>query len=123
MLLTGISANPLSLETSSLVASHMGTLLDLSADITKMTITYPSEPIMAIAAHKIISGNRENELNMFKILNEKTEAVVIDRGEMAEATYCCHDCFTGHRQNPVCSRIDEMLQPERIHKLFGCNSY
>lgn len=92
MILTSFAANPLQSDASSLVAKHMATLLDLSKDINKLTVAYPSEPILALAAMELISGGNFNSTlnqfpseSLFSALQEKFEGTMIDRGEMSES--------------------------------------
>lgn len=82
MIRTGMAANPLSVETGTLVANHMATLLDVSDDLRRLIVTYPSEPILAIAARELmkeLSGD-----HLFLKLKNKMEAVNVDKGKVAE---------------------------------------
>ena len=90
MTLAGLSANPLSIETGTLVANHMGTLLDIDYSTRTLTVTYPSEPALALGAHQLLTNPSIYELNtvtsdLFKALRLKTQAVLLDRGEISEA--------------------------------------
>lgn len=91
MILTNFAANPLSSETSSLVAKHMATLLDLSEDLNNIIATYASEPVLAIAAMRLLSSKNFTDKShfpseyLFKTLQSKFEGTVIDRGEMSES--------------------------------------
>lgn len=82
MILTGLAANPLSVDAGKYVASHMGYLVQLSNDLKKLIVMYPSEPILAIAAHTLIDDLDTDRV--FQVLHEKFESVDIDRGYMAE---------------------------------------
>lgn len=83
MILTGMAANPLSVEAGSIVAKHMGYLLDISEDLKRLIVMYPPEPILAIIAHTIID-NQITDDALFSVLQRKLEATDIDRGKMAE---------------------------------------
>ena len=82
MILTGLSANPFRREAGGLVASNMAYLLDISNDLSSLLVMYPSEPILAMAAHALI-----DELPVDKIfgkLHEKLEVLQFDQGAAAE---------------------------------------
>lgn len=83
MILTGLAANPLSLEAGTIVANHMGYLLDISEDLRRLLVVYPPEPILAIIAHKIIDEKIKND-ELFSVLQRKFQAVDIDHGKTAE---------------------------------------
>ena len=83
MILTGMAANPLSVEAGTIVANHMGYLLDLSDDLKRLIVMFPPEPILAIIAHTIIDEKIEGN-QLFKILQDKFQAVDIDYGKTAE---------------------------------------
>lgn len=91
MIRTGLSSNPLNIETKSLVANHMATLLDIDFqhdkkdEIKQLTVAYPSEPVLAIAARSLISDDNSNDDALFRILKEKSEAVAIDVGKISES--------------------------------------
>lgn len=82
MIRAGLAANPFHVEAGKLVASHMATLLNISPDLKELTVNYPSEPILAIAARDLISELTDDAL--FRVLKAKFEAVSIDRGRIAE---------------------------------------
>ena len=83
MILTGMAANPLSVEAGTIVANHMGYLLDISDDLKRLTVMYPPEPMLAVIAHTIIDDKIFNEA-LFQVLQQKVEAADIDRGKTAE---------------------------------------
>ena len=83
MILTGLAANPLNVEAKTLVSSHMGYLIDLRDDLNNLIVAYPSEPILAIVAHKLIDELEGDEL--FSVLKKKYEAVDLNCGNLAEA--------------------------------------
>ena len=89
MIRTGLSSNPLNIEAKSLVANHMATLLDISfqpdktEEIKYLTVSYPSEPILAMACRTLISENISDD-SLFRVLKEKSEAVAVDVGKFAE---------------------------------------
>lgn len=82
MILTGLAANPLSVEAGTLVSSHMAYLIDLRNKLKNLIVSYPSEPILAIVAHKLIDDLNDDEL--FAVLKEKFEAVDLNCGSLAE---------------------------------------
>ena len=82
MIRAGLAANPFHVEAGNLVASHMATLLNISSDLKELTVNYPSEPILALAAKDLISELTDDAL--FRVLKAKFEAVSIDRGRIAE---------------------------------------
>lgn len=83
MILTGLAANPLSVEAGTIVANHMGYLLDISDDLRRLLVVYPPEPILAMIAHKIIDDKIKND-ELFSVLQRKFQAVDIDHGKTAE---------------------------------------
>ena len=83
MILTGMAANPLSVESGTMVANHMGYLLDISDDLKRLLVMYPPEPILAMIAHVIIDDNISND-ELFSVLQKKLDAADIDRGKTAE---------------------------------------
>lgn len=88
MILTGLAANPLSTGAGRIVANHMGYLLDVSDDLRSLLVVYPPDPILAMAAHKIIDDKSQygSLLNSFlcKDLQSKFHALDIDRRNSAE---------------------------------------
>ena len=94
MIRTGLASNPLNIETKSLVANHMATLLDISFqndkkdEIKYLTVAYPSEPVFAMASRSLISENQTGDDALFRVLKEKSEAVAVDVGKLSE-------CFGG----------------------------
>ena len=83
MILTGMTANPLSVESGTMVANHMGYLLDISDDLKRLLVMYPPEPILAMIAHVIIDKDIKND-ELFSVLQRKFDAADIDRGKTAE---------------------------------------
>lgn len=58
MIRTGIQANPHVTDTCrNLVKSHMATLLDIHPTLPLMQVCYPSEPVLAIAAQRLVGEN------------------------------------------------------------------
>ena len=83
MILTGMAANPLSHDAGTMVANHMGYLLNISNDLKRLLVMYPPEPILSIIAHTIIDRKiKGNEL--FSVLQKKFDATDTDRGKTAE---------------------------------------
>ena len=82
MIRTGIAAQPLHIETKTLIASHMATLFDIRNDLQSMTVSYPSEPVLAMSTRSLIDESEDNSL--FEVLKRKTEAVAIDIGRFGE---------------------------------------
>lgn len=82
MILTGLASNPLSVETGTLVAKHMGYLLDMSDDLKRLLVMYPADPILAFIAHTCIDELTDDKL--FSVLERKFQALDIDRGKTAE---------------------------------------
>ena len=78
-----LSISPTSLYAPSLVACHMGTALSVSEDRMSMTVTYPSEPVLAVAARKLMN-NAENIQQMISTLNEFLAFGVVDKGYKGE---------------------------------------
>lgn len=82
MILTGLAANPLSMDAKTLVSSHMAYLLDIRDNFQNLTVAYPNEPILAIVAHKLIDELPGEEL--FSVLKRRFEAVYLNCGSLAE---------------------------------------
>jgi hypothetical protein len=82
MILTGLSANPFRREAGGLVASNMAYLLDISKDLSSLLVMYPSEPILAMAAHALIDFLPVDKI--FRKLHEKLEVLQFDQGAAAE---------------------------------------
>lgn len=82
MIRTGISAQPLHMGTKSLVAKHMATLFDIRNDMQSITVSYPSEPVLAMSARLLIDKSQNDAL--FQILKRKTEAVAAEVGRYGE---------------------------------------
>ena len=81
MIRAGLMANPLDLNTRTLIVSQMASLFNLTPDLARMIVFYPSEPVLALACREIL-----NDLNysgpdvLFKKLDEFLETVYVDRG-------------------------------------------
>ncbi len=87
MIRAGLAASPKDMNTRTLIASHMATLFDLSPDLTRMLVFYPSDPILAITCRHITSeylSKPEDNDKLYSMLSELSEAVQVDRGQMAE---------------------------------------
>ena len=94
MVRTGIKAEPTNLFAKDLVASRMATLFDLNPKLTEFSVSYPSEPLLAMAARKLCDtqnfapetepGKFDNQELLFTGLYNKMNAVLVDRGDYAE---------------------------------------
>ncbi len=86
MIRAGLMANPLDLNTRSLIASQMATLFNLSEDLVRMIVFYPSEPILAMACRRILAevNYHTHQEVLFSKLEEFFEAIQLDRGQLAE---------------------------------------
>lgn len=82
MVRTGLAANPLHVKANSLVAGHMATIHDVQDNLKNFIVSYPSEPILAIASKLAMSENQD--VPLFDILKDNTEAVSLDIGRFAE---------------------------------------
>ena len=85
MIRAGLMASPTDLNTRTLIASHMATLFDLSPDLMKMVVFYPSEPILAIACRNLLRDrlfDSPNIVQLFQKLTEFFEAVDFDQGNL-----------------------------------------
>jgi uncharacterized protein YozE (UPF0346 family) len=82
MLRTGIPASPHMIDSSRhLVKSNMATLLDIHPTLPLMYVSYPSEPVLAMAAQTLVNRNM---VNYFKILRNYLVCKGFDRGDLAE---------------------------------------
>lgn len=104
MILTGLAANPLSVEAKTLVSSHMAHLVDLRDKISRLIVAYPSEPILGIVAHRLIDELEGDEL--FSVLRKKYEAVDLDNGSFAETFAEMIFLRAIHKSKPYEMKID-----------------
>ena len=84
MIRAGLAANPLDIQTRSLIASHMATLFDLDEQLIRMIVFYPSDPILALACRQLITELPKNQELLFSMLDKFFELAQIDRGRVAE---------------------------------------
>jgi hypothetical protein len=105
MILTGLTANPLSIEAKSLVSSHMAHLIDIRDNLSRLIVTYPSEPILGIIAHRLIDELKGDEL--FSVLQRKYEAVDLNNGNLAETFAEMILLRAIHKSKPYERRIDQ----------------
>ena len=82
MIRAGFVANKLNSETGSLVANNMASLLGISDDLKELTVAYPSEPILALAARSLTNSLPIDAL--FQVLKDKIETLHLDHGRFAE---------------------------------------
>lgn len=82
MIRTGIAASPHMVEmTRHLVKSNMATLLNINPKLNTMNCCYPSEPVLAMAAKKLIN---DNLVKFYEILRNHLISNGFDRGDLAE---------------------------------------
>ncbi len=84
MIRAGLTANPMDLNTRTLIASHMATLFDLDEELARMIVFYPSDPILALGCRRLIRQMRGFDEKLFSMLENHFEAAQIDRGQVAE---------------------------------------
>ena len=86
MIRADLMANPIDLNTRSLITSHMATLFDLSPDLMKMLVFYPSEPILTMACRQIIKEDLMDKLNIRERFDKIDffEAVEFDQGNLIQ---------------------------------------
>jgi hypothetical protein len=85
MIRTGLMANPVSTTASSLVAGHMATLFAASSDLKESVISYPSEPILALASRYLTNSlGRDQNDALFTALKEYLGCVQINNGKYSE---------------------------------------
>jgi hypothetical protein len=82
MIRIGLSASPFHIDSRSLIANHMATLFNIESGFKTMTVSYPSEPVLALSARSLTDANRDEAL--FSVLKSKTEAIAIDKGRFGE---------------------------------------
>ncbi len=86
MIRAGLMANPLDLNSRSLIASQMASLFNLSDDLARMIAFYPSEPVLAMACRNLtnqLNGEHLEDQLFFK-MEELFESVQADRGQLHE---------------------------------------
>ena len=116
MIRAGFAANPLSLSTRRLIASHMATLFDLSPDLANMIVFYPSDPILALGCRSLINSLCKipsAEEHLFSKLEELFEGVQIDRGQVAE----CIGTMTVLRAIDLAAYTGEECRAESLEAL------
>ncbi len=85
MIRIGAMANPKSAETELLVAKRMACLFNLASDLKTMSAFYPPQPILGIAARKIIQDDKERvEESLFSSLAGNSSVLDLNLGEVAE---------------------------------------
>ena len=116
MIRAGLMANPLDMNTRSLVASQMATLFNLSEDLARMIVFYPSEPVLAMACRRILSEINlpSADEHLFTELEELVEAVQVDRGALSEVvgTMCvltAIDSSTTCAESPSVAKLNEEM--------------
>ncbi len=75
--------NPLGFNTRSLIASQMASLFNLSDDLARMIVFYPSDPVLAMACRNL-TNQMNNELledKLFCQLEELFESLQADRAQ------------------------------------------
>ena len=86
MIRTGIFANPKSADAEALVAHRMADLFNLKDDLKSVSVFYPSQPIMGIAARMICHDTKfQAPNNLFRSLLSNSSLLTTDRGELAES--------------------------------------
>jgi hypothetical protein len=100
---TGMFANPKSAETEALVAHRMADLFNLQDDLKTMSVFYPAQPILGMAARKIC-GSPENG-NIFQSLALNSTLLDIDRGELAESMAFMTTMLAVDRSQNVADKI------------------
>ncbi len=90
MIRTGMFASPKSAEAEALVAHRMADLFNLKEDLKNVTVFYPSQPVLGMAARAICRDEFSNNGNIFKALAENTSLLDADRGELAESLAFMH---------------------------------
>lgn len=85
----GIHANPLLVESARhLIKSVMGTLIHVTEDRRLMSVIYASEPVLAIAAGKLLleldKDNKKNFISYYEWLLNYTRQHGVDRGRLGE---------------------------------------
>ena len=127
MIRTGLAANPLHVKANFLVAGHMATLHNVEDNLNNFLVSYPSEPILALASRVAMSENQD--LPLFDILKNNTEALSLDIGRFAEVfgamiilraidrtpnfARICH----GHDYDQVLGEI-KSLTPSKFHSIW-----
>ena len=85
MIRTGLMANPVSVNSYEFVANNMVTLFWSSNDLQGPLVSYPSEPILALASRKIIKDlSRHPSDPLFSALKEYLECAVISNEKYSE---------------------------------------
>ncbi len=85
MIRIGAMANPKSAETELLVAKRMACLFNLASDLKTMSVFYPPQPILGIAARKIIQDDEGRvEESLFSSLAVNSTILDLNLGELAE---------------------------------------
>ncbi|NBO23970.1 MAG: hypothetical protein EBU93_01840 [Chlamydiae bacterium] len=85
MILTGITANALSPEAGTYVASHFAYLMQIRDNCRKLIVSFFSEPVLAAVSHSLIDDLSLNTLkNLFLSLKEKFESIDLDCGQLGE---------------------------------------
>lgn len=111
---TGIRADSTNLFAKELVASRMATLFDVNPSLSEFAVSYPSEPILAMAARNmcdtktLLSDMQRETFNynevLFTGLYNKMNTVVVDRGEYAE-TLAVMTLLRAIDKSPNCAKI------------------
>ena len=81
-----MKVNPGSVSARTLVRSHMATVQFIDTDSRSMKISYPSEPVLAIASRQILQGG-ERRSSAFRALAAFIQRQVVDRGRLVEAIH------------------------------------
>jgi hypothetical protein len=128
MLRTGLVANSLHIKANSLVAGHMATLHEVKDNLKNFIVSYPSEPILAMAGRQLMSENQA-DLALFEVLRSNAEAVALDIGRYAEvfgamiilrAIDKASNFAEASKQNDYTKLLDEIkgMTPDKFHSLW-----
>ena len=116
--------SPSSVLTRTLVRSHMATVHFIDTDARSMKISYPSEPVLAIASRQILQG-RETRSSAFRALAAFTQRQVVDRGRLVEAIHEHMVLFAIDDTRPCNDEyhLDNSGYSGALEKVLGCQSY